>query len=165
MSVNYSRFGWLLFVGLLLGVVGCDHTTKHLALSELKNGADVSLVKNVLSLEYVTNTDTAFGVLGSVFSAETRRVLILILQGLTIVFLGGWLVRRFPVISNIERAAFALVLGGAVGNFSDRLLRGHVIDFIHLRHWPVFNVADIAVCIGAGLLFLASRKHPTRATS
>ena len=53
-----------------------------------------------------------------------------------------------------ERAAYALLLGGALGNMLDRLARGYVVDFIHLHHWPVFNVADVLIVIGAALLLL-----------
>jgi signal peptidase II len=53
-----------------------------------------------------------------------------------------------------ERLAWALVLSGALGNGLDRLLCGPVIDFVDLHHWPVFDVADIAVSVGIGLLLL-----------
>lgn len=47
-----------------------------------------------------------------------------------------------------------MVLSGALGNLTDRVLRGHVIDFLRLHHWPVFNVADVAIGVGASLLLL-----------
>jgi signal peptidase II len=60
------------------------------------------------------------------------------------------------------RAALLLIAAGAAGNYFDRLLRGYVVDFIHLTHWPVFNVADIYVVAGAGLLALmAGRSRGT----
>jgi signal peptidase II len=57
-----------------------------------------------------------------------------------------------------ERVALGLLLGGALGNAIDRLIRGHVVDFIYVHHWPVFNVADIAITVGVGLLLLFGRK-------
>jgi len=58
--------------------------------------------------------------------------------------------------SSTSRLAVALVAGGALGNLVDRLRFSYVVDFIHVRYWPVFNVADIAIVAGAGLLLIAS---------
>jgi len=53
------------------------------------------------------------------------------------------------------RLGLVLILAGALGNLGDRLFRGYVVDFIHVSHWPVFNVADICVSVGAALLLWA----------
>jgi signal peptidase II len=72
-----------------------------------------------------------------------------------------WLSRPGPARSRLLAAGLALILGGALGNLADRLLRGHVVDFIHF-HWyerwyfPAFNCADAAITIGAALLMLDS---------
>ena len=58
--------------------------------------------------------------------------------------------------SRAQHVAFALILSGALGNVIDRLMRGYVVDFIHLTRWPVFNVADIAVVAGVILLGICS---------
>ena len=55
-----------------------------------------------------------------------------------------------------SRIGLALILSGALGNIVDRVVRGYVVDFIHVRGWPVFNVADIAVVVGAGMIALAN---------
>jgi signal peptidase II len=59
----------------------------------------------------------------------------------------------------------ALVLGGAIGNLSDRITLGYVVDFLYFHYerlvWPAFNVADSAICVGVGLLFLDSFKKPS----
>ncbi|MBA2651961.1 MAG: lipoprotein signal peptidase [Tatlockia sp.] len=69
----------------------------------------------------------------------------------------GWLMRLSPA-AKLQTLAISLILGGALGNLYDRATMGHVIDFIDLyyqnHHWPVFNVADAAICIGAFLLLL-----------
>jgi signal peptidase II len=151
------RLNGILFLLLLVGVVGCDHATKRLAAAELANRGPVSLVPGVLDLRYVTNTDTAFSVLGGLLSAETRFYVLLISMGIATLAIALWVGQRWRSAMRMERVAGALLLGGALGNLLDRLLRGHVIDFIHISYWPVFNVADIALCIGAGLLLLAAR--------
>lgn len=65
--------------------------------------------------------------------------------------------------SALEQVAYALLVGGAVGNLLDRFLRGYVVDFIHVWRWSVFNVADIAVVAGALLLAALSQRSATTA--
>ncbi len=77
----------------------------------------------------------------------------------------AWLRRRARA-GAAEHAAFAMIFAGAVGNVADRARRGFVVDFIHVEHWPVFNVADVAVVAGVLLLaivtFRASRVSRSR---
>ena len=76
-----------------------------------------------------------------------------------------WLI-RIPVKAKLQSAAISLILGGAVGNLYDRAVLGHVTDFIDVyyknHHWPVFNLADSAICIGAILLLIDLCKNPSR---
>lgn len=65
-------------------------------------------------------------------------------------------------LTGVTLAGGALVVGGALGNLVDRIARGYVIDFIHVHGWPVFNVADIAVVAGMGLIALAQLARPRR---
>lgn len=140
------RFGWIGFFLLMTLVVGCDHGTKHLAASHLAQPVEV--VNGVLDLRLAHNTDTAFSLLGGVLDTGTRHIVITLVAGLVTALAVGFVLARWRKLVSMERLAAALVVGGAVGNFSDRLLRGHVIDFIHVEHWPVFNVADIAISLG-----------------
>jgi signal peptidase II len=61
----------------------------------------------------------------------------------------------------VEQMAFVLVVGGAVGNVIDRLARGYVVDFIHIQRWPVFNVADAAICAGGALVGIVMMRART----
>lgn len=76
-----------------------------------------------------------------------------------------WLIRLEPV-EKLQSLAISLILGGAVGNLYDRAVLGHVIDFIDFyyknHHWPVFNLADSAICFGAALLLIDLCKNPSR---
>ena len=84
-------------------------------------------------------------------------------------FLIGYLIKA-PRQAKLLSTGLALVLGGAIGNLIDRLLHGHVIDFIHVHyadvwHYPIFNIADIAICIGVvfiviDMLFLEGKRSP-----
>ncbi|WP_019217349.1 signal peptidase II [Legionella tunisiensis] len=76
-----------------------------------------------------------------------------------------WLT-RIPAKAKLQSAAVSLILGGAVGNLYDRAVLGRVTDFIDIyyknHHWPVFNLADSAICIGAILLLIDLGKNPSR---
>jgi signal peptidase II len=145
----------VLLVLLVAGLVGCDHATKHIAQSELRGNPPVTLLGNILDLRYTENRDVGFGLLRAV-PAPVRRPLILVGGSVGLGFLGllWWRRRR---ASLLEHAAYATFVGGALGNLTDRLARGYVIDFVHLHHWPVFNVADVCLVAGAVLIWLASR--------
>ena len=150
------RLQWLrpaLFAATLF-LVGCDHVTKHVARTELEHGPPHTLAAGFLELNYTENTDSGFGLLRWV-SPAIRTPLLTVAQlvgGLA--FLGLCLRRRLTMPA---RLAFLLLAAGAFGNGLDRLVRGYVVDFIHVTHWPVFNVADIYITVGAMLLVLASR--------
>jgi signal peptidase II len=143
--------------GLVAGLVGCDHATKHLAVSRLDGRPAVTLVGGVLDLTYVENRDSAFN-LSRVVPARQRRPFLLGGGVVVIALILGFWWRgrrgRWPV-----QVAFALVLAGGLGNLLDRAFRGYVVDFVHLHHWPVFNAADAYLVAGAALLFLAARRR------
>jgi signal peptidase II len=157
----YMRLQWLrpALLAAMLFLVGCDHITKHVAKEGLKGGPPHTLVAGILELNYTENTDSGFGLLGWVAPA-VRTPLLTVVQlagGLAFLFLCLGRGRSVPA-----RLAFLLLAGGALGNGLDRLARGHVVDFIHLTHWPVFNVADVYITMGAVLLMLVARNANAR---
>jgi signal peptidase II len=142
--------GRVALLGLLAVLVGCDHVTKLVAKSELEGAPPRDLVHGVLDLHYTENTDVAFNLLRAV-PESIRRPALIVSGGLAVVALIVLLMRRRPQ-RLVVQAALVLVTAGAIGNYVDRLARGYVVDFVHLQHWPVFNVADIYVTGGAVLL-------------
>jgi len=150
--------GFLLM--LVAALVGCDHATKIVAKITLEGSAPKAVIPGVLDLVYTENRDTAFSLLHGVTS-PAKGPLILLMSCLAIAAIAvAWWKRR-RVAGLVERAAFVLVVGGAIGNVIDRIEQGYVVDFIHLRRWPVFNVADMAICVGGalvGIVMMRSRK-------
>lgn len=146
----------LLFLTLL---VGCDRVTKEAAAARLGDGTVVKVVDETFDLRYSENREIAFNLLRAVPDPPRTWML----QALGIVAsigLGIGIVRR-KFGSLLEVSSAGAVLAGAIGNTSDRWLRGYVIDFMHLSHWPIFNVADICVTFGvAGLLLALGRRAP-----
>jgi signal peptidase II len=132
-----------------------DRVTKLWAEAVLAGRPPIEVVPGVLSLNYTTNSGGAFGLGRSapwVFAGAT------VLVSLVIVFVSFRLDRRPLAV------ALGLILGGALGNLTDRVLNGpglagSVTDFIDLQVWPVFNLADGAIVTGAVLLAISSARR------
>jgi len=148
--------GWLLML-FTLAMVGCDHATKVVAQSALGHRGAVPIVSGLLDLHYAENRDTAFSLLQQLhFPGKGAALVALSVMGLALVVAAWWRRRR---ASNLEQAAFALIVAGALGNALDRARRGYVIDFIEIHRWPVFNVADVAIVAGAVLLAILALRR------
>lgn len=128
-----------------------DQATKYLATRELVPGESVQVIGSFVQLTLVRNAGAAFS-LGTGFTV--------VLSGVAIIMVV--VIARFAArIGSVWWAvALGALLGGALGNLGDRLfrppgvLRGHVIDFIQLPHWPVFNVADSAIVVAACIMLV-----------
>jgi signal peptidase II len=145
--------------GLLALLVGCDHVTKYAAKSQLEGLRPYDLIRGALDLRYTENTDVAFNLLRWMPEA-TRRPMLVLTGGAVVLFLLLVLMRRAGLPSS--GLALLLITAGAVGNYADRVLRGYVVDFVHVPHWPVFNVADAYVTLGAILLGVVTLKDRGR---
>lgn len=152
------RFSWVAFVSLMVGVTGCDHATKRLAATELQSRA-LGVWPHVLELRVAHNTDSAFSLLGDTLSPHARWILLSVLASAVTLGALVFIVRRWKDLDPMARLGGALVISGGLGNVYDRLLTGHVIDFIHVEHWPIFNVADIAVTLGVLALVWSWKGH------
>lgn len=134
-------------------VVLIDQMAKDAVTATLGDGRVVSLPGGLVRLDYTRNTGAAFGIFpsgGALFAG------IAIIVGATILAY-AW---KFSDASPLVGVALGLVLGGAVGNLVDRVHLGYVVDFIDLRWWPVFNLADSAIVLGVGLLMLRATLGP-----
>jgi signal peptidase II len=151
-----SRF-LILFVLFLL--VGCDHASKGIAKAELESGGARELIRGIVSFRYVENTDVAFNLLRWV--PESIRFPALLVVGAIAVVALGALLFGTRATASVPLLALLLVTAGAIGNYLDRIFRGYVVDFVHLKHWPVFNIADVYITVGyavfAWILFRRQR--------
>lgn len=142
-----------------------DQLTKAWAQANLDR--PVELLPGLLSLSLSHNTGALFGIMGD-WPDPWRAILLTFLPGLAVLLI-IYLLLRTPVVDRLTRLGLALILGGAVGNVLDRIVRGYVVDFIDLywsfaplnelligtfgtEHWPTFNVADSGLTCGALLL-------------
>ena len=143
------RWLWVAVAVLLL-----DQATKLIALAKLALHEPVALAP-FLNLTLVYNKGAAFGFLSSASGWQNLFFIgVALVAGAVILYL----LRRLGDNDRLLAVALMLVLGGAIGNLLDRLLYGHVVDFIDVYyrgwHWPAFNVADSAITIGAILIAL-----------
>lgn len=129
-----------------IGIVFFDRITKVFFSGLLQFGESLPVIRNVFHFTLVHNTGIAFGFFknqGIVF------IVIPIIAIILLVFNIYYYRQANEILSRTYIVSFSLILGGAIGNLIDRIRYGYVIDFIDFRIWPVFNIADSAITIGA----------------
>jgi len=122
-----------------------DRLTKYLLLKNFSEGESVGLAPGIFHITLVLNSGAAFGIF------KGRSVFFILSTALVIVLICLYIIRggckEMPVL-----VALGLILGGAAGNLIDRVMFGYVIDFLDFRIWPVFNIADASITVGAVIL-------------
>jgi signal peptidase II len=136
-------------------VYALDRVTKWLAVKHLAGRAPITLVPHVLDLRYTENSGGAF----SLFGGQAW-----LFVGATIVVCGVIAAVAVRLTSPATAIGLGVIMGGALGNLTDRVIRGpgfsgRVVDFIELHLWPVFNVADSAIVVGALLVLLVGLRN------
>lgn len=129
---------------IVLSILFLDRLTKFIATESLSSGRSVGVIKGVFHLSLVHNRGAAFGML------KDQLPLFVVSSLLAIVLIFFSLKEHNK--NKIYSLSLSLILAGAIGNLIDRLAFGYVIDFLDFRVWPVFNVADSAITVGAVLL-------------
>jgi signal peptidase II len=147
---------YVVALALASGTLAADQMTKALVESKLSDGRTVELLGGHVRLVYARNTGAAFSLLqsGGWFFAA---IAVLVCAGILMYL------RSTKDASLVTVVGLGLILGGAIGNLTDRIRHGFVVDFIDLRWWPVFNLADSAIVVGVAILILRSslRTHKT----
>ena len=138
----------LLYIVFAAAIIAADILTKYLATSYLME-KDITLIENILYFSYVENRGAAFGIL------QNARWLFIVISVAVIAAIIIYLAVKKPE-SKLFIMGLAAVSGGGIGNLIDRVSSGYVVDFIDFRiiNFPVFNVADIFVCVEAALIFI-----------
>lgn len=146
----------LVLLATLLGAIVVDLATKEMAVAALQRYRPVAVVGEWIRLTLGYNEGVAFGL----FATDGPGVLIL--SGLAMVVLAMWTVHVLRDAAGPRWSALALglILGGGTANFIDRLADGRVTDFLDvslgLHRWPTFNLADVYIVTGVGLILLGS---------
>ncbi len=132
-----------------------DQTTKAWATRALRFGGDMPIINGFLNFAYAQNTGAAFSMLDDQGDAGRWGLSAVAVVAATLVLYFFW---RTPRTDDRVMGALALLLAGIAGNVTDRMRLGFVVDFIDVQfgswHYPTFNVADMSICFGAGLLII-----------
>ena len=135
---------------LTLGIFLIDQCLKQIILNQLK-ALPLTVIPSFFTIRYVENTGGAWGILNQ------NTYLLTVLSALVMILLNRYLLKEKEV-TRLEVGAYGLFMGGLLGNFVDRIIYGHVIDYLDFKlfsyDYPVFNFADIALVIGVLLLII-----------
>lgn len=150
------------FIGVALPVLALDWVSKWLIQQHIPHGFGYPVIPGFFNLRHDRNSGAAFGVLAG------QRTFLILVTFVALAFIFFYFLKFRD--SRWMQIACGFLLGGAIGNFIDRIYLGHVVDFLQFGiesqglFWPTFNVADVSVCIGAGMLivhlFRTRHRHP-----
>jgi signal peptidase II len=156
-----------ILIGLSVLILALDRITKKLIERYVPLDSAIPVIPHVFRISHVENTGAAFSLFGSSSSPGRVRWLLIGFSLLAAVAVLAFLINLGRRLTPMT-VGLALILGGAIGNAYDRILYGHVIDFLEVHivhyHWPDFNVADSAIVVGGILLVLDSFRS-SRASS
>jgi signal peptidase II len=148
---------WVALLAVAVAALFADQLTKHIVSSRLALGEEVGVL-GPFSIHHVQNSGIAFGL----FSSATS--IVIVLTGVAVAWMLLFFARsgaRHPVLP----VGLGLVIGGSGSNLVDRVRLGHVTDFLDLRFWPAFNLADTFIVVGVGILLLSlltTEREPRR---
>jgi signal peptidase II len=171
--VCYNFYAWLgyykeaggvckvlrLYYGIALGIILVDQWSKWLIVKYMEYGESIPVIENIFYITSHRNRGAAWGILqGQMWFFYI--VTAIVIAGIV------YYIKKYAA-DKLTGVALGLILGGAIGNFIDRLFRQEVVDFFHVYifsySFPVFNVADASLCIGVVLLIIAMFMEERRA--
>ncbi len=122
-----------------------DQVVKLMVRTNMTEGQSIPVIENIFHITYIENPGAAFGILAN------QRVLFLVMTA----FIVGIMLYLYFSLGNkksLTAVSLGIVVSGAIGNFIDRFMQGTVTDFLDFRIWPIFNIADICICVGLALI-------------
>jgi signal peptidase II len=156
-SLSAEATQWLSLAFVAIAAVFADQVTKHIVSSQLALDDELQVI-GPFSIHHVQNSGIAFGLFPNATAAVIGVTTIAVVWMLVFFARGG---ARHPVLP----VALGLLIGGSVSNLADRVRLGHVTDFLDVRWWPAFNLADVCIVVGVALLvgtMLAGERSPRR---
>jgi signal peptidase II len=148
---------WVALLAVALAAIFADQLTKSIVSGQLALGEEVGVI-GPFSIHHVQNSGIAFGLFASATS------IVIVLTAVAVAWMALFFARsgsRHPVLP----VGLGLVMGGSASNLIDRIRLGHVTDFLDLRYWPAFNLADAFIVVGVAILLLtlvATDREPKR---
>lgn len=136
------------YIFIIFGAMVIDRIVKTAVVAGMRVGESIPVMGNFFHITYAQNTGAAFSML------QGHPVLLLVLPGIVISIAIIYLIVKYKSYKPVFNVALALMCGGGLGNLTDRAAYGYVIDMFDFGFFPVFNVADICVCTGCGMLMV-----------
>lgn len=138
-------------------IIILDQVTKLLIVERFRLGETIPIISGFFNLTYIRNTGAAFGILA--MAPQAFRVPFFVTVPLVALVVIGYIFKKISDNDLKLSTALSLVIGGAIGNLIDRVRLEYVVDFLDFHwsyqyHFPAFNVADSAICVGVGFLML-----------
>lgn len=132
-------------------MIAIDQVSKWIIVKEMELGESIPIIDNVLYITSHRNRGAAWGIL------ENRMWFFYVITVVFVIFILFYM-KKYAKTDRLLGVSLGLILGGAIGNFIDRVVRKEVVDFIHTYifsyNFPVFNVADSALCVGVALIII-----------
>ncbi len=133
---------------IIIAAVVLDQIIKKTVVSAMSLYDTVPVLQDVFHITYIHNTGAAFSMM------EGMRALLIILPAVMVVGAVAYMFIKRKTGHPLMMTSVALIAGGGIGNLIDRAVLGYVVDYLDFRVFPIFNLADICVCVGCGLLIL-----------
>ena len=133
---------------IIIAAVVLDQIIKNFVVNSMALYETIPVLENVFHITYIHNTGAAFSMM------EGMRILLILLPMLMIIAAVIYMFIKRKTGHPLMLASVALIAGGGIGNLIDRIALGYVVDYLDFRVFPIFNLADICVCVGCGLLIL-----------
>ncbi|WP_242222059.1 signal peptidase II [Bacillus cereus group sp. BfR-BA-01380] len=141
----------MIYYLIALFVIAIDQVSKWIIVKEMELGESIPIIDNVLYITSHRNRGAAWGIL------EDKMWFFYVITVIFVIFILFYM-KKYAKTDKLLGISLGLILGGAIGNFIDRVVRKEVVDFIHTYifsyNFPVFNVADSALCVGVALIII-----------
>lgn len=133
---------------IIIAVVILDQILKNLTVNSMSLYESIPVIQDVFHITYIHNTGAAFSIMEGKISILILLPMVMIIAALVFMII----MRKKG--HTVMMTSVALIAGGGIGNLIDRIAVGYVVDYLDFRVFPIFNLADIAVCVGCGLLII-----------
>lgn len=133
---------------IILAVVILDQIIKKLVVGSMALYESIPVLQDIFHITYIHNTGAAFSIM------EGLRAVLILLPLVMIVAAIVFMIIKRRSAHPMLMTSVAMIAGGGIGNLIDRIFYGYVVDYLDFRVFPIFNLADISVCVGCGLLIL-----------
>ena len=135
---------------LIIGIVGLDQISKYVVITHIDLGQKIEIIDNFFNVTYVRNYGAGFSIL------QNQTYFFYVIGVVAIILFSYYL--SSDKSNNLNKACYLMIIGGTIGNLIDRVVNTYVVDFLDFYIFgydlPVFNIADVFLCIGVGLMII-----------